>query len=32
VVRAFFMSYGCCAVLDPIGDLAALGLIREEKV
>jgi hypothetical protein len=32
VVRAFFTSYGCCAVLDPIGDLATLGLIREMKV
>lgn len=29
VVRAFFTSYGCCGVMDPIGDLAALGLIRE---
>ena len=29
VVRAFFTSYGCCGVLDPVGDLAALGLIRE---
>jgi len=30
VVRAFFTSYGCCGVLDPIGDLSALGLITEE--
>ena len=29
VVRAFFTSYGCCGVADPIGDLATLGLIRE---
>jgi hypothetical protein len=29
VVRAFFTSYGCCGVMDPIGDLAAFGLIRE---
>jgi hypothetical protein len=32
VVRAFFTSYGCCAVMDPIGDLAALGLITERTV
>ncbi|MEP7192162.1 MAG: hypothetical protein ABI903_04785 [Actinomycetota bacterium] len=32
VVRAFFTSYGCCDVTDPVGDLAALGLIREKKV
>jgi hypothetical protein len=32
VVRAFFTSYGCCGVMDPLGDLAALGLIREKKV
>jgi len=32
VVRAFFTAYGCCAVLDPIGDLAALGLIKETTV
>jgi len=32
VVRAFFTSYGCCGVLDPIGDLVALGLIRETTV
>jgi len=32
VVRAFFTSYGCCGVLDPIGDLAALALITEQSV
>lgn len=32
VVRAFFTSYGCCAVLDPIGELAGLRLIRETSV
>jgi len=32
VVRAFFTAYGCCAVLDPIGDLASLGLITETTV
>ena len=32
VVRAFFTAYGCCAVMDPIGDLAALGLITETTV
>jgi hypothetical protein len=29
VLRAFFTSYGCCGVMDPIGELAALGLITE---
>ncbi|MEP7370188.1 MAG: hypothetical protein ABI662_11055, partial [Dermatophilaceae bacterium] len=29
VVRAFFTSYGCCQVKDPVTDLAALGLIKE---
>ena len=29
VLRAFFTAYGCCAVMDPIGDLAALGLITK---
>jgi hypothetical protein len=29
VVRAFFTAYGCCGVMDPIGDLAALGLIKD---
>ena len=32
VVRAFFTAYGCCEVMDPIGDLAALGLIKETTV
>jgi len=32
VVRAFFTAYGCCAVMDPIGDIAALGLIKEKTV
>jgi len=32
VVRAFFTAYGCCAVLDPIGDLVSLGLIKETTV
>ena len=32
VVRAFFTAYGCCAVMDPIGELAALGLIKETTV
>jgi hypothetical protein len=32
VVRAFFTAYGCCAVMDPIGDLAALALIQEKTV
>ena len=26
-VRASFTSYGCCGVLDPVGELAELGLI-----
>jgi len=29
VVRAFFTAYGCCEVMDPIGELAALGLIDQ---
>jgi len=29
VVRAFFTSYGCCGVEDPVTDLVALGLIEE---
>jgi hypothetical protein len=32
VVRAFFTAYGCCGVMDPIGDLTALGLIKEATV
>jgi len=29
-VRACFTAYGCCTVSDPIGELAALGLLGEE--
>lgn len=32
VLRAFFTSYGCCAVMDPIGHLVTLGLITETVV
>ena len=32
VLRAFFTAYGCCGVMDPIRDLAALGLIAERAV
>jgi hypothetical protein len=32
VVRAFFTAYGCCGVLDPIGDLVIFGLIKEATV
>jgi hypothetical protein len=32
VLRAFFTSYGCCGVMDPIGDLATLGLIKEKAL
>jgi hypothetical protein len=32
VVRAFFTAYGCCGVMDPIGDLTSLGLIKETSV
>lgn len=34
VLRAFFTSYGCCGVTQPIGDLAELGLINltEERL
>ncbi|HEX7187053.1 MAG TPA: hypothetical protein VF423_02420 [Actinomycetes bacterium] len=28
-VRAAFRSFGCCGVTDPLGDLAALGLLEE---
>jgi hypothetical protein len=28
IVRAFFTAYGCCGVLDPIRELAALGLVE----
>ncbi|MFL6101288.1 MAG: hypothetical protein ACJ71T_15185 [Actinomycetales bacterium] len=27
VIRAFWSSYGCCGVTDPIGELATLGLL-----
>lgn len=30
--RTFFTAYGCCGVMDPIGDLASLGLIKETTV
>jgi hypothetical protein len=29
VLRAFFTSYGCCGVMDPVGELVALALIKE---
>ena len=29
VVRAFFPSFGCCGVTDPVHDLSTLGLIKE---
>jgi hypothetical protein len=29
VVRAFFASFGCCGVTDPVAELAALGLLAE---
>jgi hypothetical protein len=28
-VRASFRSFGCCGVTDPLGDLAALGLLED---
>jgi hypothetical protein len=31
VVRAFFASFGCCGVVDPIEDLVDLGLLEEES-
>jgi hypothetical protein len=31
-LRAFFTAYGCCGVMDPIGDLASLGLTKETTV
>lgn len=31
VVRAFFASYGCCGVTDPIGDLVDLGLLERPE-
>lgn len=30
VLRAFFGSFGCCGVTDPVGELAGLGLLEEE--
>jgi hypothetical protein len=27
-VRASFRSFGCCGVTDPLGELAALGLLE----
>jgi hypothetical protein len=32
VARAFLTAYGCCGVMDPIGDLAALSLIDDTWV
>jgi hypothetical protein len=32
VARAFLTAYGCCGVMDPIADLAILGLIDETTV
>ncbi|MFZ5870024.1 MAG: hypothetical protein ACOYXW_05785 [Actinomycetota bacterium] len=29
VLRAFFASFGCCGVTDPVGELAGLGLLEE---
>jgi hypothetical protein len=29
VLRAFFASFGCCGVTDPVGDLVGLGLLEE---
>jgi hypothetical protein len=28
-VRAAFRSFGCCGVTDPLGELAALGVLEE---
>lgn len=30
-VRRAFVSFGCCGVEDPVGDLAALGLVRLDE-
>jgi hypothetical protein len=30
VLRAFFASFGCCGVTDPVGDLVGLDLLQEE--
>jgi hypothetical protein len=32
VLRAFLTAYGCCGVIEPIGDLAAFALIDETSV
>ncbi|HEX8970345.1 hypothetical protein [Oryzihumus sp.] len=32
ITRAFFTAYGCCGVMDPIGELSTLGLIEETTV
>ena len=32
VARAFLTAYGCCGVMDPLADLAVLGLIDETTV
>lgn len=31
VLRAFFTSFGCCGVLDPVRDLAGLGMVEEGR-
>ncbi len=28
-VRTAFRSFGCCGVTDPLGDLAALGVLED---
>jgi hypothetical protein len=30
VIRAFWSSFGCCGVTDPIGELAELGLLQRD--
>jgi hypothetical protein len=30
VIRAFWSSFGCCGVTDPIGELAGLGLLQRD--
>ena len=32
VVRAFFASFGCCGVTDPIEEFVDLGLVEKERV